>query len=247
MSSYTQANQTSGAPTTQGQNEGFVNYSGPTSTSAGSSIPATTSKLTCDHKDGLASGHNNQFAKFDINGPNVIHHDNIYLKPVTKTTVRHIEIEEIERVTTIDRHIHHIQYHFQNVIKPEVEVRDSHSYYELVDPRLNITQSEPVFHAPIEHKLKYQPVSRDEFMDQQTAIRPGSEIDHFEEHISIGGVGRPVPNVTTGATQTSQGLSQGSTYTVPATSGSHGRSSSTSATPNRLVPSSGPPQAGTAY
>ena len=74
---------------------------------------------------------------------------------VTKTTVRHIEIEEIERVTTIDRHIHHIvrlnsrischlhtdnsfqQYHFQNVIKPEVEVRDSHSYYELVDPRLN--------------------------------------------------------------------------------------------------------------
>lgn len=75
---------------------------------------------------------------------------------MTKTTVRHIEIEEIERVTTIDRHIHHIvrpdfshcvtifmlmvhfqQYHFQNVIKPEVEVRDSHSYYELVDPRLN--------------------------------------------------------------------------------------------------------------
>ena len=75
--------------------------------------------------------------------------------------MRHIEIEEIERVTTIDRHIHHSvrlnfrvplliftltvhfqQYHFQNVIKPEVEVRDSHSYYELVDPRLN---SEPLW------------------------------------------------------------------------------------------------------
>lgn len=196
----------------------------PTATGGTTSLPSSTrSKLQClvDPKSaGSAEGHTSKYAKFDINGPNVTHHENIYLKPVTKTTVRHVEIEEIERVVTIDRHIHHIQYHFQNVVKPDAEVRDRHSYYELVDPRLNITQAEPIFHAPVEHKLKYQPVSREEFMDSQSAIRPASEMDHFEEHLSIGGIGRPLPqNNQTGSTTTS-GARQSSTSAnfIPSTS-----------------------------
>jgi len=214
-----------GRPGRQGTSE-MVDY--PTAGGGTTSLPSTTrTKLQClvDPKSAdSTAGHNSKYAKFDINGPNVTHHDNIYLKPVTKTTVRHVEIEEIERVVTIDRHIHHIQYHFQNVVKPNAEVRDRHSYYELVDPRLNITQHEPVFHAPVEHKLKYQAVSREEFMDAQTAIRPGSEMDHFEEHISIGGVGRPIPNVQSASGSTSP------------------RQASTSATPGNFIPSSSPRQ-----
>jgi hypothetical protein len=55
---------------------------------------------------------------------------------VYHTTVRHLEVEEVQRVKTIERHVHHLQYHLQDVVEPP-EVLDSSSHYTFADPSLS--------------------------------------------------------------------------------------------------------------
>jgi len=237
--SSSQFNQTS-AKATPLDHETFLKHgsgSGSSTSRANLSNPQTT-HFNCAPTQRNTAGHNSDYAKFDLNGKNVIHHENIYLKPVYRTTVRHIEIEEVERVTTIERHIHHIQYHAQGVVNPEpVAIVDRHSYYELVDPTLNITQSEPTYHAPVEHKLKYQPVTKEEFINSGSAIRQASERDHHAHHVSIGGTPKPLAEGQTQDSLTSRYISSQSSpiayssttagLDAPATSNSNRASSGT--------------------
>jgi len=67
------------------------------------------------------TGHDHSIAsKFDPTAENVTH-DHKHLQHVVHKDHRHVEVEEVERVRDVDRHVHHVQHHVQPVIDKQVQ------------------------------------------------------------------------------------------------------------------------------
>ncbi|PPQ99582.1 hypothetical protein CVT24_005161 [Panaeolus cyanescens] len=118
------------------------------STSDPSNQPLRTSTLQTEghsHATAIREAHTTGHTKStgrDVMPSGKAEEDTNQLEPVTHEHIRHLETEEIGRVTEHERHVHHIQHHTQPIIASE----------ELPEQRTEVTQ--PVTHISETHVNK---------------------------------------------------------------------------------------------